>query len=184
VRKPLVALLAAVIVLAGAACGGDDGSDGVAPDAYVSSVCSAIGSWQDSLIAGSTVLQERINTEDDLSVVREQFVTFYGGAIEETDKMLAAVEAAGVPDVTNGEVASATMLEELRSFRPLLTDALAKARELPLADEFEFTTQAQTLGAGYRIEVSKLATLFDVVAEQHDAPELTEAASADPTCNL
>jgi hypothetical protein len=183
VRKLIAVLLAAGSLLAGSACGGGgDGSDAVAPEEYASSVCSAIGAWQDSLIAASSVLQERLNTEDDLEVVRAQFVTFYGGAIEETDKMLAAVEAVGVPDVEQGEAAAATMLTELRSFRPLLADALAKARKLPVANEFRFTTQAQTLGAGYRFEVSKLATLFDVVGEQHDAPELVLAAADIPTC--
>ena len=114
--------------------------------------------------------------------MRAQFVTFFGGAINETDKMVAQVEAAGAPRLAKGPKVSASMLRELATFRPLLVEAQGRARRLPVAKPATFTKQAQTLGAGFRIETTKLETVFDVLAQRYKEPQLARAANADSSC--
>src|SRR3954447_21629834 len=190
-------LLVACCALALTACGGGGGGStsaasptttaAVAPKTvgvgvYTGSVCSALGTWLDNLANASAVFANSTNTEPDLQKVRAQFVTFFGGAIDETDRMVSEVEAAGIPRLTKGAQVSASMLKELHSFRPLLVEAQGRARRLPVGKPASFTKQAQTLGAGFRIETTKLETVFDELARRFGEPRLALAAAADTNC--
>jgi hypothetical protein len=193
-RTLVVSLLAAGCVLAVSACGGGGSSAGssssstssdaepVGAALYTHAVCTALSAWEQHLESASAVLAQRTNTATSLTRVRTEFVTFFGGAIGRTDGMLTAVEEAGVPDVNNGEKVAAALLRSLHGFRPILVEARAKARRLPVGDEQLFTTQAQTLGAPFGAERAKLATLFETLGKRFGAPELTRAADADATC--
>ena len=183
-RRLTVSLLAAGCLLLGTACGGssDAGSKPVDAALYAGAVCTALSVWDQQLESASAVLAQRTNTENDLTKVRTEFVSFFGGAIDETDAMLVSVEAAGIPDVNNGDKVAAGVLKSLRVFRPILVEAQAKARKLPVGDEQLFTTQAQTLGTRFGFERSGLAALFETVGADYGAPELTRAANADATC--
>ena len=92
---------------------------------YTGLVCSALSRWDDNLANASAVFANATNNETDLRKVRAQFVTFFGGAIDETDRMVADVEAAGVPDLPKGLKVSAAMRDELGTFKPLLVEAQA-----------------------------------------------------------
>ena len=74
------------------------------------------------------------------------------------------------------------MLRELGTFRPILVEARGRARRLPVDQPARFTKLAQTLGAGFRIETTKLETVFDLLGTRYKAPELTRAANADANC--
>jgi hypothetical protein len=189
VPRFIATVLAATCVLALAACGGGGSGSSdepetktVAVDAYASSVCSALSHWLDNLANASAVFANTTNNEDDLTEVRSTFVTFFDGAIDETDRMVEEVQAAGAPDVDNGELVQAAMLRELATFRPILVEAQGRARKLPVDRPAAFTKLAQTLGAGFRIETTKVETLFDVLARRFKVPELAQAAAADTNC--
>ena len=74
------------------------------------------------------------------------------------------------------------MLKELSTFKPILVEAQGRARKLPVDKPAAFTKQAQTLGAGFRIETTKLETVFDLLGERYKAPALAKAAHADANC--
>ena len=193
-RLTIASLLAAGCVLALAACGGGSSNSvttttttaavpgKVAVGIYAGSVCAALSSWLDNLANASNVFATSTSAENDLQKVRAQFVTFFGGAIDETDRMVAEVEAAGVPRLAKGRQVSAAMLRELGTFRPLLVEAQSRARQLPVARPARFTKQAQSLGAGFRIETTKLETVFDVLATRYHEPSLARAAGDDVNC--
>jgi hypothetical protein len=180
-RRVAISLLAASLLLALAACGGG-GTKAVTPELYTGSVCAALSAWEQQLESASAILAQRTSTSTSLKDVRKQFVAFFGGAIDETDVMLTAVEEAGVPDVTDGPQVSAALLESLRKFRPILIAAQAKARRLPIGDEQLFTTQAQRLGAAFLTERGKLRSLWETLGAQYGAPELARAADANTNC--
>jgi len=189
VFRPLALLLAATLVVALSACGGGGSSAGDAPeaktvgvDAYATSVCSALTHWLDDLQNASTVFANSTNDETDLAKVRSTFVTFFGGAIDETDRMVEDIQTTGQPDLENGDLVSAAMLRELATFKPILVEAQGRAKQLPIDKPAKFTKLAQTLGAGFRIETTKVETLFDVLAQRFKVPELAQAAAADANC--
>lgn len=193
-RTLIACLLAASCALGLSACGGGSSSTAAATTiqttapktvgvgVYTGSVCSALAMWLDNLANASAVFASSTNDEPDLRKVRAKFVTFFGGAIDETDRMVAQVEAAGVPRLAKGSQVSASMLREIGTFRPLLVEAQGRARRLPVAKPATFTKQAQTLGAGFRIETTKLETVFDVLAQRYKEPQLAKAADADSSC--
>ncbi len=180
-RRLTVSLLAATCLLAVAACGGG-GTNAVDAALYTGAVCRTLNTWQQHLESASAVLAQTTNTATSLKDVRTQFVTFFGGAIDETDSMLVEVEEVGVPDVNDGEKVAASLLASLRRFRPILIEARAKARRLPLGDESVFAPRAQQLGNPFGLERAKLATLWETLGKRYDAPELTHAADADAAC--
>jgi hypothetical protein len=186
VRVLVVSLLAAGCVLALSACGGGSGgtttTKAVDAGVYTGSVCATIATWQQHLGSASTMLGRRTNTAKSLRYVRTQFVAFYTGAIGETDKMLAAVGGAGVPDVNQGDRVAKRLLQSLRRFRQILVAARVNARALPVGDEQKFTIKAQSLGVPFEFERVKLETLWDDLGKRYAAPELARAASADPSC--
>jgi len=193
VARLLLSLLAAGGVVALSGCGGGSGTSAANTEAqivprtvevgvYTGTVCSALSEWLNNLANASAVFANSTNDEADLRKVRAQFVTFFAGAIDETDRMVAEVEEAGVPDLANGTEVSAGMLRELGTFRPLLVDAQGRARRLPVDKPARFTKLAQTLGAGFRIETTKLETVFDLLGERYKAPALAKAAKADASC--
>jgi hypothetical protein len=181
-RGLTVSVLAAGCALVVAACGGG-GTESVEPAVYTKSVCQALSVWQQRLTEGSTILVQRTNAATNLKDVRRDFVSFFGGALAETNTMLAVVAAAGVPDVNDGEAVSAALLRALRRFRPIFVDAAADARRLPVGSEAALAKKTQTLGIGYREEAVKLPTLLETIAAAHDAPELVRLASTNAVCN-
>jgi hypothetical protein len=193
-RTLIACLLVASCALGLSACGGDSSSTAtttttattaartVGVGVYTGSVCSALATWLDNLANASAVFASTTNDEPDLKKVRAQFVTFFGGAIDETDRMVTQVEAAGTPRLAKGSQVSASMLRELGTFRPLLVEAQGRARRLPVAKPARFTKQAQMLGAGFRIETTKLETVFDLLAQRYKEPRLAKAAHADSSC--
>ena len=124
----------------------------------------------------------RRTTSPTCSKVRAQFVTFFGGAIDETDRMVAQVQAAGVPTSRRARrcrrrcCASSAPSGRCSSRR---RDGRAACRS---RSRRRFTKQAQTLGAGFRIETTKLETVFDVLAQRYKEPRLAQAADADSSC--
>jgi hypothetical protein len=176
--------VACLALLAGCGGGGGDkgGGDGkVTVETYASSVCTALTTWRRSLLDASTSLMQKTQT-GSLKKVRSLFVSFYGGAIQQTDTMLAQVDAAGVPDLQNGDEVVKAMSAELGVYRPILVEARTKARNLPVNDESLFAPQAQSLGTRFQIQLNGLATLFDAIDQKVGAPDLVEAAVADSTC--
>jgi hypothetical protein len=181
-RRLTVSLLAAACVLGATACG-SGGTEAVDPGTYTRSVCQALSVWQQRLTEGSTILVQRTNAATNLKDVRRDFVSFFGGAIAETNTMLDAVGAAGVPDVNDGEAVAAALLRALRRFRSIFVDAAADARRLPVGSEQALAKKTQTLGIGYREEAVKLPTLLETIAKAHEAPELVRLATTNAACN-
>ena len=112
-------------------------------------------------------------------------MTFFGGAIDETDTMVAEVEDAGVPDARHdGDEVSAAMLRALRTLpADPASRRRARARRLPVDKPAQFTQVAQTLGAGFRDRDDEARDRCSTtLGKRYKAPELTQAANADATC--
>jgi len=190
VRRHTLTLLVVAGVLALPACGGGSAetvtsgeAKGVDADQYTGSVCGELSAWKQQLASASASLMQQTNDPKmSLAEVRTRFVTFYGGALAETNTMLAEVRAIGVPDVNRGQQVATSLQQSLRRFRTLLLDATARARRLPVDNEVNFTKQAQQLGTGFEMESTGLPRLWDYLAEHFEAPELLTAASAHASC--
>jgi hypothetical protein len=179
----LTALL--VAALAGAAgCGGDSGGSAGAqsPEGWSTDMCTAVGDWVDELQTRSDALGETTSGASGVEDVRTAFVDFLDDAVARTDQMVDEVEAAGHPDVENGEEIADGLLAELRPMQAELEDARDNAEALP-DDPTAFAQGAQEIGQSMQ-QVSETASngIADV-GKEFSSAELEEAMDAEPACN-
>jgi len=177
-----IAAAASLALVAGCGGGGGGGDGKVSVETYANGVCTALTTWKRSITDASTSLAEKTSQESSLPKVKTLFVSFFDGAIEQTDTMLTAVDDAGVPDLDNGDEVVKAMSGEVGVFRPILVEARTKAGNLNTTDESLFAPQAQALGARFLTELNRLPTLFEAIDQKVGAPDLVEAALADSTC--
>jgi hypothetical protein len=170
------------LVAALAACGGSTSPEGLPPDEFASTFCESVELWRDRLADGSRVLAERLNQTGSLREARGEFLRFFDGAIRETDVMIAQVSELEPPAFDTGEAVVTDLVELLRRFKPILVGARRGITRLPLGNEMEFITGAQSIGAAYQTEVEQLGPSINMVVERNGIPELTLAVQADAAC--
>ena len=95
-----------------------------------------------------------------------------------TDRLIAGIEQAGVPDIDNAGEVVAAIEDAFAEAREILLDARAQAEAISVDDPQAFVDQrieiAETIQASFGEIGSSLASI--------DAPELTAALSADSEC--
>lgn len=114
------AMLVCGTALAG--CGGSSAPAKVSPSAYVSHVCTYVGSWQHYIQSGSAELQRKLATAPDAAAAKQDLQTLVAGWVASSETVVRNLRAAGVPDVKEGKaIATALVLtfasaaEDLRS---------------------------------------------------------------------
>jgi hypothetical protein len=178
----LTALL--VGVLAGAAgCGGGSGGSagGQSPEAWSTEMCTAVGDWVDELQTRSEALGESTTGATGIDDVRTAFVEFLDDAEARTGEMLDEVEAAGHPDVENGEEIADSLLSELQPMQETLQEARDKAEELP-DDPTAFAQGAQEIGESMQQVSETASTGIDEIDEKYSSSELEQAMNDEPAC--
>ena len=106
-RLKTVAFVLAAGLFVGA-CGGDEAGGGGA-QAYASSVCQAFSTWVNDIQARNNTLTNALSPQSTPSQQKEQLGVFLDSVIQDTDKLISSVDAAGVPDVEGGERAAQTL---------------------------------------------------------------------------
>lgn len=180
-RRPgsIVALAAAVLL---GACGADDPPDGasaerVPPRSYVGDLCGAITTWMDDVQTLNDELQQLDPTS--LDVVKDTTLTFLDDVIAATDRMLSAVEAAGVPDVDDGGEAARRVSTALGAVRAALAGARDRVQGISNEDPKAFGAELQTIGEDLRESLDDTTGTL----ESFEVPELEEAADDVPACD-
>jgi hypothetical protein len=166
----IVAALLAMATLA--SCG----SDGVAPEAYVKSICESVGSWVSGIQAESGALNEAVSG-GDAAVAKQKLDEFLGTTVTLTDTLLKDLDEAGVPDVDGGEEFAKDMISTFEEAKTALEDAQGQVAALPEDDPTAFQTQAQALGASIQETMSNLGSTLG------DGPdELGQIAQDEAAC--
>jgi hypothetical protein len=175
-------VLAAVVALGAGllgGCGSGDDGDADAPidparreaaRAWTEQICASILEWQDAI----GVLAQQGEPES-----RDEFVTFFSGSVDATRRLVRELEAAGVPEVTEGRRTADTYVEAFTRARQISTDGLARAEGLPAEITAEERLELQRLiQDGY----GEISATFEEAGEEVDSPELTEAFTENPDC--
>ena len=130
-----VSLATVAAAAALAACGGGDSqgtqATGVPPEEWAGDVCTAVGSWLDDFIARSSELDSDAEGIGSLEDGRTLLTNFLEFTVDRTDELLADVEAAGQPDVDEGEAIASDFRANVLPLREALADALERARKQP-----------------------------------------------------
>lgn len=136
-RWPLLAALATLGVLAGCSAG---------PPARVwaASVCSTLTPWRAEIATLTAQAQQQTPQSTTPQEAKENLVRMLEGARDASERARAGVQAAGVPEVDEGDKVAAGITESLTKVR----DAYGKARDsidaLPTNDSAAFYAGVST----------------------------------------
>lgn len=171
-RRLLTVALTAVIILGGCS------RSSLSPDVWVASVCNALATWRATI----TELNQRAATAmthvTTIEDTRRTLVNLVSHARDATETARAAVEAAGVPDVSGGESVAQAFERSLASTRDAYDTASKSLQALPGGDPTAFydgvVDVMDRLMRRYEQASADLSVL--------DSPELRAAFERSPEC--
>jgi hypothetical protein len=176
-RLPILAMLAITGVLAG--CGGSSsGSSGVAPTAYVKSVCTAVGPFEKDVVSRSSALD--LTTINNATQGKSALQSFLNAVATDTDKALAQLKSAGMPDVKNGKAIAGAIVNAFSQLNRTMTQAVKQAAALPTDSPTAFKAAAQKLGGTVRSSMTNIGT--NLQSSTLKSPSLEQAAAKESSC--
>jgi hypothetical protein len=178
-------LLVSVLAVASlvAACSSSDSSK-VSADEWVTDICTSLSGWLEQLQQESTSLQESVQADatGDLAAAKADLVEFMNGAVQSTDEMITEIDAAGVPDVDNGEELNDGLNDGLEDIRQAFADAQGQAEALPVNDQAAFAQGATELGESLQEAGTQAEEQLNDLGAKYDAPSLDQAFDDEPAC--
>jgi hypothetical protein len=187
-RLPVVLLTAIVLVFAAAGCGGGgDGGNGdsasaTEPSVWAASVCGALGNWVKSLQASSQDLGTTLRNTKNLKTVKARFVTFLEDAEESSGEMVAKVEEAGPPNVSQGEAIQDDLVATLGGVQQSFSQAVDKANELSTSSLQSFSSGVSKLSEDVQDKLATTGGEFNSLSTRYQSPELDDATDGEPAC--
>jgi hypothetical protein len=173
--KTVSVVLAAGLFLG--ACGGDEGG-GDAAQAYASSICTAFSTWVQDITQRNQTLTASLSPQSTPAEGKEQLQIFLDSVIQDTDKLISSVDAAGVPDVEGGQGAAAQIKAAAAEAKTSFQNAREQVDQLP-TDPAGFRAGAQQVGSQIG---SSLSGLGEELRNRSQSQEIRQAFQDSPTC--
>ena len=159
-----------------ASCGGDS----VSADEYVGSICTAMGDYLDTVVAGQASAQAALSgSTGDPAAAKEEVVGFLDEATAASEEAASEIEDAGQPDVENGEEIANAINEAFDGITQTFESAQASAEDLPTDSEESFASAAEEISTNLTESGEQISTGLESVG---DSSELEEAAQNNTEC--
>jgi hypothetical protein len=184
VKKVMWTAHLTVVTLALAGCGngngnGNGGGDGtVSAEAYVQTLCANMQTYIDEVTSLSTDFAAEIDPAASLDEQRNAVLSFLDDVLAATDRLIAGVEDAGVPDIDNGQDVVVAIEETFAEARGILEDARAQVETISVDDPQAFAEQLNEIGTTIQTSLGEIGSSLAEI----DAPELNAAVSDDRDC--
>jgi hypothetical protein len=184
VRLPRrLAALATVVLLASvftAATSARPAARDTSANAWVAQVCTAMSAWKSHVVQRSTKVSQSNATS--LTQLHAVLVSFLAGIVADTDKMIAATDAAGTPSGSHGKEVASALHTGLTRLRGYFAQDLAKAKKLSRTDPQKFSAGASALSAALSKQADQIVASFDAIDKQYPSSELDRALKTQPAC--
>jgi hypothetical protein len=167
----LIVVLSAALL---AACGS---SSQVKPAAYVKSMCTALGTWKNTIQSAGVALQSSGAATAARPVAKTDYQRFVSALVTATQRADSALHSAGVPAVSGGKQLSNRLAAAFDTATRRLTQAEAQARAIKTDSATSFQLGASSVTTEIRSALQAIAA----VAPGRNA-QLRQAASKEPTC--
>jgi hypothetical protein len=160
--------------------GGDDGgqTDTVAPEEYVRSLCTGIGTYLDDINALSDDFVGALDPTADAQSQKDAVVGLLNDIIGATDTLITDLEAAGIPDVDDGDAIVAAVGDSFEQARQVIDDARAAVEELSVDDPATFAAELAEIGTAIQNSSAGISASLGTL----ESEELSEAALDEPAC--
>ena len=167
--------LAACLVLAVSACGDDDS---VAVEDYANDLCTALTRWTDTLRDRQAELQQEAASGAAPQVSRDALQRFVDGAVDASEQLVSDVDAAGVPDIDDGEEVADAFREAVEETLSQIEQAQADVGDIPTDTPSEYRTAVDE----FLTELQSTLEGIDEHVQDIDAPELDLALDEASAC--
>jgi hypothetical protein len=169
--------LTAAAVLAGLLLAGCGGSSTVKPSAYVKSLCTALGTWKNTIQSAGVALQSSGAATAPRPVARADYQKFVSSLVTATRKADGAVKSAGVPDVTGGKQLANRLNGAFDTATRRLSQAEAHAKTISTDSAASFQAGASAVTN----EIKAALQAISAVSPGRSA-QLRQAAAKEPAC--
>jgi len=114
----------------------------------------------------------------DIAAVKQSWLDFLDGMIQDTTTLVAKIEALGVPDVSDGQAASSTLKSDFTTLQTDLQKLRDQSADLPTSSPAAFTAAFGPLLKQFQTDMQG----FGQDLNQFSGDELDAAFSAAPEC--
>jgi hypothetical protein len=146
------------------------------PADYVKAICEAIGPFESDVQSRSSALD--LSSITSAADGKAALVSFLGAITTDTDAAVSQLQAAGTPDVTNGEQIANAIVAAFSQVRDTLRQAENQAQALPTHSAETFKSAATNLGSSIRSSM----TMIGGALSNLKSPALESAAKSEPAC--
>jgi hypothetical protein len=177
---PLVAILACGAL---AACGSSSSSSSsatakVTAASYVKALCSSIGPFERDVVTRSSALNlTSVKSPAEGKTALKTFLTAISG---DTDTAVSKLNAAGTPNVSDGQHISSAILSAFRQLQSAMHTATTQADALSTQSATAFKNGAESLGKTVRDSMSRIGQ--NLQASTLKSTDLQKAAQKEPSC--
>ena len=178
--KAVSVVLAAGLFLGACGGDGDGGGGGDNAQAYASSVCTAFSTWVQDITQRNQELTQSLNPQSTPQEGKEQLQVFLDSVIQDTDKLISSVDAAGVPDAEGGQQAASQIKTATRTAKTSFENAREQVAQLPTDDPQAFQAGAQQVGSQIG---SSLSGLGQELRNRSQSEEIRKAFEESPACS-
>jgi hypothetical protein len=167
---------ALVLCAALAACSGSTPS-GVSAGTYVKSLCQAVVLFKQDVQTRTQRLRS-LPKGTSMSNGKKALEGFLSGAVADADAALTKLNAAGTPNVKNGEAAQRTIVGAFTRLKGALAKARAAAASLSTTNAQAFQTGTEKLALAITSSVNQVSPSLS----NFQSAELEAAAAKEPAC--
>ena len=150
-------------------------SAGLSASDYVVGVCGAFQDYVDSVKQRQSGFTP---TGADIAAVKQSWLDFLDGMIQDTQTLVTKIEALGVPDVSDGQAAVSTLKADFTTLQSVLQKLRDQSADLPTTSQASFTAAFQPLLQQFQTDL----TGFGQDLNKFTGDELDAAFSAAPEC--
>jgi hypothetical protein len=174
-RRARLVLTTAIALLLIAGCGGST----VAPSAYVKSVCTALGSWKNTIQSAAVALESSGASTAQRSVAKQDYQRFVASLVTATRHAAGSLRAAGTPSVSHGKEVAARLTDAFDRAAQGLEKASSDIKGIRTDSAGDFQLGFKAVSAEIR---SALESIARVSPGQNQ--ELRSAAAKEPACRV
>ena len=153
-------------------------SGSVSASDYAKSVCTSMQTYVTDVTNLSNNFASSLDPSADLAGQRDAVVGFLDDVLTSTDKLIGDLEAAGVPDVDNGQQIVDAIKQSFEKAKGVIEDAKQQVQNLSLDDPSTFATQLSSIGTKIQGSMTDIGTSLQSLS----SPELEQAVAQEPSC--
>ncbi len=179
-RKMVAVAAVAGLVLVGCGKGAGSATGGattVSATAYVAKLCGGFTGWQKAVQTRASNLSKNLSPTDTVQERKTALADYLDGLVADTDDLIQATTAAGIPDVSGGEAAAHRLTSAFQAVKTALQKARDKVDTLP-THVTAFQTATEQLANDITDSLTRIGNSLNSLSQG----DLDKAFSANPTC--